>query len=125
MFLNVTVSMVPERNRYEIWVDGELAGFTQYVTPSGRTAAPGEIAFVHTKIDGSFSGQGLGVALIRYALDDARRKGLAVIPYCPLMREFIASTRTTSTWYPRIVAPSSSSEENYREGPRLTVLWPA
>lgn len=42
------------------------------------------------KIDGSFSGQGLGGALIRYALDDARQKGLAVIPYCPFVREFIA-----------------------------------
>jgi predicted GNAT family acetyltransferase len=90
LFLNVTVSVVPERSRYEISVDGECAGFTRYRGYDKRSARPGEIVFLHTEIDDSFSGQGLGSTLIRYALDDARKKGLAVIPYCPFVRGFIA-----------------------------------
>lgn len=86
-FLNARVRVVPERNRYEIAVDDQPAGFTRY---EHRKGGSGEIVFIHTEIDDSFSGQGLGNTLIRYALDDARTKGLAVIPYCPFVRGFIA-----------------------------------
>jgi predicted GNAT family acetyltransferase len=82
--LSVTVSAAPERSRYEIFVDGKPAGFAAY------QASPGEITFTHTEIDPEFGGQGLGGQLIRYALDDVRRQGLAVLPRCPFVRGFIA-----------------------------------
>jgi predicted GNAT family acetyltransferase len=66
-------------------VDGELAGFTDYKT------RPGIIAFIHTEIDEGFHGRGLGDRLIAYALDDARKRGLAVLPFCPFVQSFIQS----------------------------------
>jgi len=46
------------QQRYEVSVDGELAGFVQY------RAKPGLIALIHTEIDDRFEGQGLGGRLI-------------------------------------------------------------
>ena len=81
--MSVVVSEARERNRYEIRVDGELAGFTAY-EPHGDL-----IAFMHTEIDPRFEGRGLGSRLIRDALDDVRRQGLRVLPFCPFVRSFI------------------------------------
>lgn len=74
----------PERDRYEIHVGDELAGFTQY-----RLRPQGVIAFVHTEIDDRFEGQGLGSKLIAFALDDVRSRGLAVLPLCPFVKGYI------------------------------------
>ena len=73
----------PTEYRYEVWVDDELAGYTQYVLRQGR------IAFVHTEVYESYGGMGLGGRLARAALDDARARGLVVVPYCPFIAAYI------------------------------------
>lgn len=45
---------------------------------------------IHTEIDSRFAGRGLGGVLAREALDDARARGLSVLPYCPFIRGWIA-----------------------------------
>lgn len=70
-------------SRYEVHFDGELAGFTQY------RQRPAGLAFVHTEIDDRFEGQGLGSKLVSHALDDARKRGLGVLPFCPFVRSYI------------------------------------
>ena len=70
-------------SRYEISVDGELAGFVRY------RAKPGQIALIHTEIDDRFEGQGLGGRLIAFTLDAARDRGLAVLPFCPFAKAYI------------------------------------
>jgi predicted GNAT family acetyltransferase len=77
----------PEQERYEIRVDGEVAGFAQY------RAKPGLIAFVHTEVDDRFEGQGLASRLIAHALDDVREHGLAVLPFCPFVNAYIQRHR--------------------------------
>ena len=72
-----------QRDRYEIAVDGEPAGFVTY-RDRGR-----ERALIHTEIDAAFEGRGLASRLIRAVLDDARGRGLAVLPHCPFVRSFI------------------------------------
>ncbi|HEY3259270.1 MAG TPA: GNAT family N-acetyltransferase, partial [Pseudonocardiaceae bacterium] len=37
-----------------------------------------------------FGGRGLAGQLVQHALDDTRRRGLAVLPFCPYVRGFIA-----------------------------------
>jgi uncharacterized protein len=80
----VRVLDVPEHSRFEIRVNGELAGFTEY------RRRPGLIAFTHTLIDPRFEGQGLAGRLVQTALSEARSASLAVLPFCPFVREYIA-----------------------------------
>ena len=81
--MNVEVRNNPTEYRFEVWADGELAGYTQYGL--GR----GQIAFVHTKVYEAYEGLGLGSRLARAALDDARDRGLVVVPFCPFIAGFI------------------------------------
>jgi uncharacterized protein len=78
-----TVHDAPERDRFEIEVDGALVGFVQY------RRKPGVIAFVHTEIDPEREGAGLGSVLVSGALDEARREGAQVLPLCPFVRSFL------------------------------------
>jgi predicted GNAT family acetyltransferase len=80
---DVVVADNPEQQRYEVTADGALAGFAQY------RARPGLIAFIHTEIDDAFEGRGLGGRLVSFALDDARRQGLEVLPFCPFVNAYI------------------------------------
>ena len=75
---------VEARHRYEIRVDGETAGYAEY-----HRRGPA-ISFTHTLVDDAHAGQGLAGRLARAALDDARARGLAVLPFCPFVRGWIA-----------------------------------
>ncbi len=75
---------VPDRSRFEIRVDGDVAGFTEY------RRRPQLIAFIHTLTDPRFEGQGLASNLVRTALSEARAEGLSVLPFCPFVRGYIA-----------------------------------
>lgn len=77
----------PEEQRYDAVVDGAPAGFAAY------RMQPGLIEFVHTEIKEAFKGQGIGSMLIREALEDARRRGFEVLPFCPFVQSFIAKHR--------------------------------
>lgn len=74
----------PAQHRFEVFADGEPAGFAEYHRHGT------EIAFIHTEIDPKFGGKGLGGVLARSALDAAREQGLAVLPYCPFFQGWIA-----------------------------------
>ena len=73
----------PDRDRYEIRLDGALAGFAQYVRRGGRTF------FVHTEIDPRFEGKGLGSKLATGALGGERAARTKVVPLCPFIRSYI------------------------------------
>ena len=81
---DIRVTDVPERSRYEVRVDGEVAGYSEY------RRRPGVIAFIHTLIDARFEGQGLASRLVRTALSEARSGGQSVLPFCPFVRSYIA-----------------------------------
>ena len=73
----------PELEYYQIDVDGTRAGLAAYEIEGDV------IAFTHTEVDDAHEGQGLGSRLIRYALDDARTRGLKVRPVCPFVKTWI------------------------------------
>jgi predicted GNAT family acetyltransferase len=114
----IEISDAPERNRYELSVDGETVGFTEY------HKRPGLISFVHTEIDESVQGRGLGDTLIRFALEDARKRDLAVLPFCPFVKAFIERHREFEALVPpancgstaqlRVERPSSACESQSR-----------
>ena len=74
----------PDAQRYEAQLDGQLAGVLEYVVKRDR------IALVHTEVAPAFEGQGIAAGLARFALDDARRRGLRVIASCPYVRTYLA-----------------------------------
>lgn len=82
----VEVHDVPAAKRYEARVSGgsEVAGVAEYI----RT--PELIAFVHTEVFPAHEGKGVGAALARRALDEARAANLRVLPVCPFIAGWIA-----------------------------------
>jgi uncharacterized protein len=80
----IRVVDVPGRSRFEVRVDGDIAGYVEY------RRRPGRIAFIHTLIDPRFERRGLASTLVREALSEARSEGLAVLPFCPFVRGYIA-----------------------------------
>ncbi len=83
----ITIADNADRERYEIRLDGKLAGFVKY------RLRPELIELVHTEINDEFEGRGLGSRLISFALDDARERGLAVLPFCPFVNDYIQRHR--------------------------------
>jgi predicted GNAT family acetyltransferase len=82
--VTTTVSDNRTEGRYEIHEGDQLAGFAEY------DLAQHTISFTHTEVDPGFSGRGLARQLVTEALDDARQRGLAVLPFCPYVRKVIA-----------------------------------
>ena len=79
----VAVSDRPEDSRYELTVNGERVGLIDYRL-TDRT-----IAYLHAEVDPAHGGQGLGSRMTREVLDDARRRGLSVIPMCPFVADYV------------------------------------
>lgn len=69
--------------RYEVHVDGKVAGFADY------RSEPGIITFPHTEVDPAYQGQGLAGMLAKAALDDARQQELSVVPLCSFFVTYI------------------------------------
>jgi uncharacterized protein len=78
-----TVTDNPAAARYELHVGGELAGIIAYRLHDAT------ISLLHTEIEPAFQGAHLGGHLARFALDDARQRGLAVLPFCPYVGSWI------------------------------------
>ena len=78
------VTDASERSRYEAYLGDELAGFLEYVVKHGR------LALIHTEVPPEFEGQGVASAIVRHALDDARSRGLRVIPICEYVQGYLA-----------------------------------
>lgn len=78
-----TVEDNPEKSRYELRVDGELVGWSDY-RPAGAS-----VIVAHTEIDERREGEGHGGELVRATLDHIRASGKTVIPTCPFTAAFI------------------------------------
>ncbi len=81
--MDLLIADATAAQRYEAHLDGELAGVLEYIVKRGR------IALVHTEVAPTHEGRGIASQLARFALDDARRRGLRVIPICPYVRAYL------------------------------------
>jgi uncharacterized protein len=68
--------------QYELPVGDELAVSVYQL--QGDT-----ITFTHTEVPESAEGKGIGGALVRFALDDVRKRSLRVVPLCPFVTTWI------------------------------------
>ena len=73
----------PEASRYELRLGDRVIGFAAYRRRNDR------IVFIHTEVDSSYEGRGLGNRLAEAALEDVRGKGLVAVPLCPFIARYI------------------------------------
>jgi predicted GNAT family acetyltransferase len=73
----------PGEGRYEARIGDELAGFAAYERHGDV------LVFTHTRVEPAFEGEGVGGRLAAGALDDVRARGLAIVPRCPFIAEYV------------------------------------
>jgi predicted GNAT family acetyltransferase len=96
--MTFTVTDVPERERFEAHDDdGALAGVLTYQLTGAI------VVYTHTKVDPGFEGRGVGSALARAAMDDARSKSRTVVPICPFLTGWLEQHKE----YDSVVARST------------------
>jgi uncharacterized protein len=91
----------PGGKRFEVRVDGELAGFAAYLLHPGFGERPGVVLFTHTEVEPDYQGQGVAQELARQALDLVRARGFKAQPRCP----FVASYIRKNPEYEDLVVP--------------------
>ena len=94
--LEPTIADRPDANRYEARLGDMLAGFVDYRLVRTRRI------LIHTEVPTAFGGRGIGAALARHALDDARATGIHVTVKCP----FIGAYLKRHPEYADVVAPA-------------------
>jgi uncharacterized protein len=81
--MSAAVTDNPAEQRFELRVGDHVAVVSYRL-------APGVITFTHAEVPAALSGQGVGSSLARGALEQARARGLKVVPQCPFIAAFIA-----------------------------------
>ena len=85
--MTTSVTDDQEHGRYLLSEDGEEVGLLTYRLGAGL------MDLVHTEVDPGHGGRGLAGILVRTVLDDARARGLGVLPHCPYVAEYIGDHR--------------------------------
>ncbi|MBF4562732.1 N-acetyltransferase [Microbacterium sp. VKM Ac-2870] len=81
---DIRIARNDEQHRYEILVDGEIAGFTEF-----EEDAEGRLVFPHTEIDPAYGGRGLGTKLVASAMADEATRGDVIVPECPFIVTYL------------------------------------
>lgn len=81
--MTTTVHDNPADSRFEITVDGDLAGYVDYRKDGDEYALP------HTRVLPQFEGRGIGGQLIAGALTEIASRGGTVLPFCPFVPKVI------------------------------------
>jgi predicted GNAT family acetyltransferase len=83
----VTVADNPAKDRYEARLGDRIVGISVYRVIRGR------VVFLHTEVDESMEGRGIGSRLASGALDDVRARGLRVSAKCPFIAAYLRRHR--------------------------------
>ena len=82
--MDVSVRDNVDERRFELVLDGEVAGQAVYRVRDGLTV------ILHSEVDPRFRGRGLGNDLARHTLDQLRAQGARVVPSCPFFAKYVA-----------------------------------
>ncbi len=80
-----TVIRNVDRSRFELRIDGELAGVLDY------RLAGGLADMFHTEVLTEYRGRGLAAILARAALHEAREQGWRIVPSCSYLHGYVAA----------------------------------
>jgi predicted GNAT family acetyltransferase len=72
-----------EKQRFEADLGDGTVAIADYELSADR------IIFTHTHVPPQHEGKGIGSAVIRFALNSARERGLKVVPICPFFAAYI------------------------------------
>jgi uncharacterized protein len=78
----IKVNHVPERNRFEVNIDGQIAHLDYMKV--GTT-----LIFTHTEVPETLEGQGIGASLAQAGLEYVRQQNLTAAPLCPFVKSFL------------------------------------
>ena len=81
--MDIEFADAPDRHRYELRSPDELIGIVAYQLDGDV------ITLVHTEVGSAHGGHGYAAVLARGALDDARSRGLRVVPSCPYVASYV------------------------------------
>lgn len=98
------ISRRPERQRYELLVDGAHAGHVTWFMKGGVTVLD------HTTIGDAYGGQGLASVLARGALDDIKGRGVPYAIDCEFLRSWVGKHPEYAD-VPLWVWPSDESDD--------------
>ena len=69
------------RGRYVVTIDGHEAELTY-----SRLGESGNVIADHTGVPEELGGRGVGSALVRHLVEDARNNGFRIMPLCPFVK---------------------------------------
>lgn len=81
--MTATVQDNPDRRRFEILIDGEVAGTAAYRLDDGA------VRITHTEVDQRYRGQGVGQQLAQGALETLRQQGRQLVPQCSFIQRYL------------------------------------
>ena len=84
---DIQITNNADKHRYEAFIGAELAGYCEY------NLLTDAIMFTHTEVLPAFEGKGVGSALAKHVLDQARSDGKHVIPVCQFIAAYIRKHR--------------------------------
>lgn len=73
----------PERQRYELAVDGSVV-FADY------QSKPGKVVITHVETPTALRGRGLAAVLMQGLVDDAEGRGLQIVPVCSYAQDWMS-----------------------------------
>ena len=79
---SIEVTDNPDKNRFEAPVGDQMA-----VLDYRRLGE--KLILTHTEVPSAAREQGVGSEVVKTALDEARSRGLEVVPRCPFVRHYI------------------------------------
>jgi predicted GNAT family acetyltransferase len=82
----LTFSNEAARHRYEARRGGALAAYVEYNLLGDNNSI---VMFTHTEVLPEHEGKGVGSAIARHVLDEARRQGRQVVPVCQFVASYI------------------------------------
>ncbi|MDH6223426.1 redox-sensitive bicupin YhaK (pirin superfamily)/predicted GNAT family acetyltransferase [Streptomyces sp. MJP52] len=77
------VRLAAGAHRYEILVEGTVAGFTEFRDHGAQRV------FFHTVVEDAYAGRGLASVLVREALNHVRTSGMRLVPICPYVAKYL------------------------------------
>jgi hypothetical protein len=91
---NLEYTVNADQMQYQVKRGGEIVGHIEY-----RDAADARM-LTHTEVNPDLEGQGVGSALVKFALEDIETRRLYLVPMCPFVAAYVQRHRDA---YARLV----------------------